>query len=73
MIHILMLFKIEPHNHFPANVKYHFFCVLSDVSCQIWGAVGSSLSVGGVTPANLFPGDDIRNPVSRTTLEDTRV
>ncbi|XP_078099705.1 serine/threonine-protein kinase 11-interacting protein isoform X7 [Sander vitreus] len=32
------------------------------VSCQIWGARAGSLSVGGVKPADLFLGNDIRNP-----------
>lgn len=49
-----------------------FFCVPLDVSCQIWGAVGGSLSVGGVRAANLFPGNDIRNPVSRATFQDAK-
>lgn len=48
-----------------------FFSLPLDVSCQIWGARGSSLSVGGVKPANLFLGNDIRNPVSGASLQDT--
>lgn len=40
-------------------------CALTvDVSCQIWGAGGGSLSVGGVEPADLFPGSDVRDAVS---------
>lgn len=59
----------------PCDAHYYTMCFMSslfslplDVSCQIWGARGSSLSVGGVKPANLFLGNDIRNPVSRASL-----
>lgn len=38
--------------------------VPSDVGCQIWGAGGGALSAGGVEPADLFLGNDVRNPVS---------
>lgn len=40
----------------------------SDVGRQIWGAGGGALAVGGVKPADLFLGSDIRNPVSRASL-----
>lgn len=47
---------------------YPFFSVPSDVSCQIRGARGDSLSVGGVKPENLFLGNDIRKSVSKTSI-----
>lgn len=40
----------------------------SDVGRQIGGAGGGALAVGGVKPADLFLGSDIRNPVSRASL-----
>lgn len=51
------------------HVYIVFACVPLDVSCQIWGARGGSLSVGGIRQANLFPGNDIRDAVSRAVLQ----
>ena len=36
-----------------------------DVGCQIWGAGGGPVAVGGVKPADLLPGNDIGCAVSR--------
>lgn len=56
---------------FSLYVMYSFFfsCVPLDVSCQIRRARRSSLSVGGVRQANLFPGNDIRDAVSGAVLQ----